>query len=183
MQHEQRSHDSSQVNRHHHGGVLGKSKLEEVCRDNVNQVRDDQWQAGGIGNKTGGHHKSQGCCRAETQRQQHGNHDGRQDQCSTIIGEQRGHHRTQQNNPAKQLAATAFAPAGNVQGGPFKETRLIQQQADDDHRNKGGRRIPDDVPDHRNISEMNNPCDQRQACTQHGAPANTQPSGLPDNQG
>ncbi len=77
---------------------------------------------------------------------------------------------------------TLNTPAGDVQCGPFKEAGLIEQQADDDDRNKCRCRVPDDIPDNGNIRDMDDTGSQRQHSPDTRAPANTQASGLPDHQ-
>ncbi|KII64139.1 hypothetical protein RF11_02176 [Thelohanellus kitauei] len=84
--------------------------------------------------------------------EQHRNYDRRQDQCGSVIGKQCSNSSPKQDYPAKQKAATSVTPAGDVQCGPFKEAGLIEQQADDDDRNKCRCRVPDDIPDNGNIS-------------------------------
>jgi hypothetical protein len=57
-----------------------------------------------------------------------------------------------------------------VQRRPFKKAGLIEQQADN-NRNKGRRRVPDDIPHHRNITDMYNASNQRQYRAQRRTPA------------
>jgi len=62
----------------------------------------------------------------------------------------------------------------------LKKTGFVEQQADDDQRNKGAGGIPDDLPHQRDISEMHHPKDQRQHRTQRRTPADAEAFGLPD---
>ena len=86
MQHHQRGGDCRKIHRDHDRSILRKAQAKEIRRDNVDQIGNNQRQAGSIGDKPCGHDKSQRRALAETQRQQHGNHNGRQDQCRTIVG-------------------------------------------------------------------------------------------------
>jgi len=69
-----------------------------------------------------------------------------------------------------------------MQGCPLEETGLVEQQADDDHGDEGGRGIPDNGPHQGNIAERDHTCQQCQARTQGCAPAYAQAFGLPDDQ-
>ncbi|VGC14708.1 Zn-dependent proteases [Klebsiella pneumoniae] len=86
MQHHQRGNNGGNIHRHHHGGIFRESQMEEVSRNNIDQVRHNQRQAGGIGNKPCSHYKCQRSAFTESQSQQHGNNDRRQDESCTIIG-------------------------------------------------------------------------------------------------
>ena len=182
MQHHQRCGNRSDINRDHHRGVFAKAQLKEVSWDDVDQVGYNQRQAGGIGDKSRRHHERQRGLLAEPQRQQHGDNDRRQDQCRTVIGEQRRHGRTQQHDPGKQQPPATVSPASNVQRRPLEKAGLIQQQTDNDYRDKRGRRIPDDIPHHRDIVNVDHAAHQRQRGANGRAPADAEPSGLPDDQ-
>ena len=119
---------------------------------------------------------------AEPQRSQHGNHDWREDQRRPIVGKQRRHSRAEQDNPGKQQTTPASSPAGNVQRGPFEKARLIKQQADNDNGDKGGGRIPDDMPYHRDIGYLYATGGQRQRRAKCRAPADPLTPRLPDHQ-
>ena len=182
MQHDQRGRNRCRIHGDHNGGVLRKAQIEEVRRDDIHQVRNNEWQAGRICNKSCSHDKGQCRALAEPQCEQHRNHNRRQDQRGAIIGEQSSNSGTEQDYPGEQQAATSVTPAGDVQCGPFKEAGLIEQQADDDDRNKCRCRVPDDIPDNGNISDMDDTGSQRQHSPDTRAPTNTQASGLPDHQ-
>ena len=119
---------------------------------------------------------------AEAQRQQHRDHDRRQDQRRAIVGEQRRHRRAQQHQQHEQLAPAAPAPARHVQRGPLEEAGLIQHQADDDHRDEGKRRVPDNAPDGGDVRQCHHASQQRQRSAERRAPAHPQSPGLPDDQ-
>jgi hypothetical protein len=157
QQHTEAGQDRGDVDRHHHRCVVVEADLEKVGGDDIHQIGDDQRQARRVGNKPGGHDKRQRCCRRKAQRHQHGHHDGRENQGGSVIGEQGRNGGTQQHDESKQLDSAAATPAGKVQCSPFEETGLIQQKADDDDGDKGRRGIPDDMPDHRNISKCTTP--------------------------
>ena len=182
QQHTEAGQDRDDVDRHHHRCVVVEAYLEKVGGDDIHQIGYDQRQAGRVGNKPGGHHERQRCRRREAQRQQHGHHDGRENQGGSVIGKQGRNGGTQQHDESKQLDSAAATPAGKVQRGPFKESGLIQQKADDDDGDKGRRGIPDDIPDHRNIRKMHNPQQQRDTGSHRGAPANAKAAWLPDDQ-
>ena len=182
MQHHQRCGNRSDINRDHHRGVFAEAQLKEVRRHNVDQVGDNQRQAGGIGDKSRRHHERQRSLLAEPQRQQHSDNDRGEDQRRAVIGKQRRHGCAQQHDPGKQQSPATVSPAGNVQRGPLEKAGLIQQQADNDNRDKRCRRIPDDIPHHRDIVNVDNATHQRQRGANGRAPANAEPSGLPDDQ-
>ncbi len=69
-----------------------------------------------------------------------------------------------------------------MQRGPLKKAGLIEQQADNDDRNERARGVPDNLPDHRNITDVHHAGQQRQRRTDDGTPANAQPLRLPDDQ-
>ena len=171
MQHRQGGEDRREIDRHHHRSVLPEADGKEICRNDIHQIRHHQRQAGGIGNKSGGHDKGQHRSLAEPQRSQHGNHDWREDQRRPIVGKQRRHSRAEQDNPGKQQTTPASSPAGNMQRGPFEKARLIKQQADNDNGDKGGGRIPDDMPYHRDIGYLYATGGQRQRRAKCRAPA------------
>lgn len=58
-----------------------------------------------------------------------------------------------------------------MQRGPFEKARLIKQQADNDNGDKGGGRIPDDMPYHRDIGYLYATGGQRQRRAKCRAPA------------
>ena len=182
QQHTEAGQDRGDVDRHHHRCVVVEAYLEKVGGDDIHQIGDDQRQTRGVGNKPGGHDKCQRCCRRKAQRHQHGHHDGRENQGGSVIGEQGRNGGPQQHDESKQLDSTATTPAGKVQCSPFEETGLIQQKADDDDGDKGRRGIPDDMPDHRNISQVHDSHQQRDTGPNRGAPTNTKAAWLPDNQ-
>jgi hypothetical protein len=98
------------------------------------------------------------------------------------LAEQRRHRRAEQNQQHEQLASIAAAPARHMQRGPFEEAGLVEYQADDDDRDESGRRIPDDVPDHRNIGEVNHAAQQREHGTEARAPTDAETARLPDDE-
>lgn len=65
-----------------------------------------------------------------------------------------------------------------MQCGPFKETGLIEQQADDDYRNE--RRCC--IPDERDFFKVDDSRSQRQHGSDTCVLANAEASGLPDDQ-
>jgi AcrR family transcriptional regulator len=181
-QHHQAGQHRGDVDRHHHGRVGVETDLEEVGRHDVHQVGHDQWQAGGVGDETRRHHEGQRGRWGKAQCHQHGHDDGRQDERSAIVGKQRRHHRPQQHDEGKQPQAPPAPPAGHVQGCPFEESRLIQQQADEDDGDKGGRRVPHNAPNHGNVAQVHHAQQQCDGGTDGGAPADAQAARLPDNQ-
>ncbi len=52
MQHDQRGRNRCRIHGDHNGGVLRKAQIEEVRRDDTHQVRNNEWQAGRICNKS-----------------------------------------------------------------------------------------------------------------------------------
>ena len=100
-----------------------------------------------------------------------------------VIGEQRRDRRAEQHDQREELAALALAPARDVQRRPFKEPGFVEQQADDDDRDEGGSRVPDDVPDDGDVVERNNAREQRNCRASNRTPADAQPLGLPDDKG
>ncbi len=78
MKHHQRGRNGGNVHRHHDGCVLAEAQRKEVSRYDVHQVRYDERQAGGVSDKARCHHKRQRGAGSESQRQQHGNNDRRQ---------------------------------------------------------------------------------------------------------
>ena len=162
MEHDQRGSNGRQVHRNHHGGILCKAQAEEIRRDNIDQVRDNQRQAGSICDKSCSHDKGQRRRLAEPQGEQHRNHNRRQYQCCTVVSKQRSNSSAKQYYPGKQQATTPVTPAGDMQRGPFKETGLIKQQADDNHRDECRCCVPDDIPDYGNIINVDDPRPQCQ---------------------
>jgi hypothetical protein len=69
-----------------------------------------------------------------------------------------------------------------VQRCPLEKAGLIQQQTDNDDGDKRCRGVPDDIPDYRNIVNVNHAAGQRQHGANSRAPADTQSFGLPDDQ-
>jgi len=69
-----------------------------------------------------------------------------------------------------------------MQRGPGEETGFIQQQADDDQRDKRAGGVPDDVPYHGDVRKADRAAGEGQDRAQGGAPADAKPLGLPDNQ-
>ncbi|MNT09003.1 hypothetical protein D3C71_1646890 [compost metagenome] len=65
---------------------------------------------------------------------------------------------------------------------PFKEAGLVQQQADNDHRDKGRGGVPDDLPDQRNIADLYHSGQQCQQRAETGTPTYAQAFRLPDHQ-
>ncbi|MNS99956.1 hypothetical protein D3C72_1343720 [compost metagenome] len=59
QQHAQRRRHADEVDRHHHRCVAVEADVEEVCRNNVDQVRYHQRQARRVGNKTRAHDERQ----------------------------------------------------------------------------------------------------------------------------
>ncbi|OMP13719.1 hypothetical protein COLO4_01089, partial [Corchorus olitorius] len=181
-QHGEAGQHRGEIDRHHYRGVFVEADVEKVGRDDVDQVGDDQRQAGRVGDEACRHDECQRGGGRKAQRHEHGHHDGRENQGGAVIGEQGGHSRTQQHDEREQLAAPAAAPACEVQRGPFEEAGLVKQQADDDDGYKGGGRIPHDAPDHWNVGKMHHAGQQGNDRAQRGAPANAQAARLPDNQ-
>lgn len=62
IQHNQRGRNRCRIHGDHNGGVLRKAQTEEVRRDDIHQVRNNERQAGRICNKSCSHDKGQ--CRA-----------------------------------------------------------------------------------------------------------------------
>ena len=73
---------------------------------------------------------------------------------AAIVGKQRRNGGPKNHDKSKELAPTTCAPAGNMQGGPLKETGFIQYQADDNDRYKSSCCIPDYAPDHGQIAPL-----------------------------
>lgn len=158
-----------------------KPSLKKSADTMLTKVGDNQRQAGGIGDKSRRHHERQRSLLAEPQRQQHSDNDRGEDQRRAVIGKQRRRLRPAARSGKQQSPATV-SPAGNVQRGPLEKAGLIQQQADNDDGDERCRRIPDDIPHHRDIVNVDNATHQRQRGANGRAPANAEPSGLPDDQ-
>ncbi|MNM56848.1 hypothetical protein D3C81_680280 [compost metagenome] len=182
QQHSQGGGDADQVHRHHDRGVLAEANAKVVGGNDVHQVGHHQRQARGIGDEARRHDECQRRRRGEAQGQQHGDDDRGQDQCRTVVSEQRRDSGAQQDDEGEQLAAAAITPAGHVQCRPLEEPRLIQQQADDDDGDESGGSVPDDLPDHGNIGQAHDARQQRHDGPQCGAPAHAQAFGLPDDE-
>ena len=157
QQRDQRRGDRRQIDRHHHRRIIGEADLEEVGRHDVDEVGDDQRQAGGVGDEPRRHDERQRRLVLEAQRPQHRDDDRRQDQRRAIVGEQRRHRRAEQHDQHEQPATMPPAPARDVQRRPFEEPGFIEQQADDDDRDERRGRVPDDAPHHRHVGERDDP--------------------------
>ncbi|MNF67363.1 hypothetical protein D3C84_491750 [compost metagenome] len=182
QQHRQGRRHADQVDRQHHRGVAVETDAEEVGRDDVDQVRHHQRQACSVGDETCSHDKRQGRRRAEAQGQEHGHHNRREDQRCAVVGEQRRHQRPEQHDVTEQPAPAAAPPTRHMQRRPGEETGGIEQQADDDQGNEGAGGVPDDLPDHRNITPLHHTAEQCQHRAASSTPANPQAAGLPDHQ-
>ena len=68
---------------------MGKADPEEVGRNDVDQIGNNERQARGISNEARCHDEGKRRFGPISQRSQHGDDDGRQDQRGAIIGEQR----------------------------------------------------------------------------------------------
>eukprot|EP01022_Parablepharisma_sp_SALTPOND_P032211 TRINITY_DN833_c0_g1_i9.p1 TRINITY_DN833_c0_g1~~TRINITY_DN833_c0_g1_i9.p1 ORF type:complete len:698 (-),score=93.03 TRINITY_DN833_c0_g1_i9:5457-7550(-) len=179
---QKRSDQRGQVDRDHDAGILRKTELEVVRRNNVDQVRYHQRQAGCVSDEARRHDERQGRLRREPQRLKHGNDDGRQDQCGTVVGKDRRYSGAQQDQQYEQALAVTSSPASHMKRRPFKKTSLVQQQTDDDDGNEGRSSIPDDVPHRWNISPMDYAQGQRHDCASASAPTDAQTPGLPNDQ-
>ncbi|KAG9613497.1 hypothetical protein KCV01_g1154, partial [Aureobasidium melanogenum] len=182
QQDRQRRSDGDQRHRHHDGRVAPKPQVEEVRRDDVDQVGHDQGQAGGVGNEAGRHDEGEGRCWGKAEGYQHGHDDRREDQGRPVVGKDGRDRRAQEDQEGKEHPPTAAAPAGDMERRPLEEPRLIQQQADHDDRDERGRGVPDDVPDDRNVRQMNHAQAQGHGGSRQSTPADAQPSGLPDDE-
>ena len=121
MQHHQSGDDGGDIHRHHYRGIFRESQFEEISRNDIDQVRYDKRQAGGIGNKPCGHHESKCGAFTEAKRQEHSDNNRRQNKCRAIVGKQCRDCRAEQNDIRKQKAATTVPPARNVQRCPFEK--------------------------------------------------------------
>ena len=64
----------------------------------------------------------------------------------------------------------------------MKEPGLIEQQRDDDEGDEGEGRIPDDVPDDRDVARLDDPGGERQGGPGQGAPPDPDPLRLPNHE-
>jgi hypothetical protein len=74
--------------------------------------------------------------------------------------------------------APAAAPARDVERRPLKEPGSVEKETDENHRNKGPGRVPDDMPYRLDVTEMHNTDEKRENCAERRAPAPR----LPDNE-
>ena len=156
--------------------------IEEVRADDIDQVGDDQRQAGGVGNEAGGDDEGQRRLGRELQAQQDRHDDGGQQQRGTVIGEEGRDHRPQQHDQRKQAASVATAPARHVQRRPGEEPGLVEDQGDQDQGDEGEGRIPNDVPHHQHIGQLHHPDGQGHRSAPQGAGTDTEALWLPDHQ-
>ncbi len=114
-----------------------KPMLEVVRRDDVHQVRDHQRQACGVGDETGTHDERQGCRRGES---------AGPAACEITIGVRISAAPSLANSAdtsapsstmiGKQLAAAAPSPAATCSAAQAKQPGFVEQQADDDQRDR-----------------------------------------------
>ncbi len=107
MQHDQRGRNRVRIHGDHNGGVMRKAQTEEVRRDDINQIRNNERQARRICNNFCSHDKGQCRALAEPQCEQHCNHNRRQDQRGAVIGKQCSNSGTEQDYPGEQPTATS----------------------------------------------------------------------------
>ncbi len=181
-QHDQRRGQRGQIDRHHHRGVAVEGNVEIARGDDVDQIGNHQRHRGGVGDETAGHDERQRRCRAEAQRQQHGQHDGREDERRAIVGEKRRNHRTQHHDQWKQPPPASAAPTRHMQRGPVKHPGVVEDERDDDQADEGESGIPDDVPHHRNVAPVDHAEYQRDRRAAQGAVADAQTARLPDDE-
>jgi len=182
QQHRQGGCDADNVHRHHHGCIFVEADLEVIRRNDIHQVRHHQRQARRVGDEPRAHDEGQGCRRGKAQGQQHRHHDGREDQRGAVIGKQRRDQCTEQHHVGKQPPTASAPPARHMQCGPGKKTGFVEQQADDDQRDKGAGGVPDDVPHHGDIGQADHTKGQGQDGAHRSAPADPEALGLPDDQ-
>ncbi len=182
QQHDQAGGDRGDIHRDHDRGIGVEADVEEIGRDDIDQIGHHQWQAGRIGDEAGGHDESQRCRRTEAERQQHRHHDRRQNQRCAVIGEQGRHGCAQQDQEGEESAPVAAPPTCHTQRRPLEKAGFIEQQADDDGGNESNGGVPNDVPNRRNIGEMNHAGQKGGNGAESRAPADAQPAWLPDHQ-
>ena len=64
----------------------------------------------------------------------------------------------------------------------MEEARFVEQQRDDDERHEGEGGVPDDVPDHRDVTGADDPGGQRHGRPDQGAPSDPEALRLPDDE-
>ena len=182
MKHGKRGRDRREVDRHHDRSVFRKSEAEEIRGDNVYEVRDDEGEARGIRDEARRHHKGDRGFFPETERREHRDHDRGKDECRPVVREERGHRGSEENDEREEPRAPAAAPARDVERRPLKESGGVEKETDENHCDKGPGRVPDDMPDRRDVTEMHNTGEKRENRAERCAPADSKPPRLPDNE-
>ena len=82
----------------------------------------------------------------------------------------------------KQEPPASAAPARDVQRRPVEEPGLVQQQENDDKRDEGERRVPDDVPHSRDVVQVDHAERERDNGATQRAPSDAEATRLPDDE-
>lgn len=171
-----------QVHDEHPRSVFDKADAEIVRRHDVRQVADNKWQRSRIRDKAARHDERQDAGLLQPKRPDLGQHDRRQDKRRSVVGEEGGDARPEQDDVYEHPLAVASREPGHVQRGPFEEADFVQDDRDDDQRDKSKRRVPDDTRHRRYVVPADDADQQSQQSSARSRPADAELLRLPDDE-
>ena len=98
------------------------------------------------------------------------------------LAKEGGNDGAEQDHERKQSPSVAATPARHMQCGPCEEAGLVEDERNDDQRDKGEGRIPDDTPNDTDITPVDNAGQERDSRTAKSGPTDTEALRLPDDE-
>ena len=139
------SDDAQQVWQEHMPGILHKADVEVAGGDDVGEVGDYQRVGGAVTNEAAGHQKGEDGQRFHFEVFHFCQQNRGQNECRTVVGEEGGHHGTQQQDVDEHFVAASAAEFGHFDGSPFKKADLIEYHGEENDADEGKCGIPYDL--------------------------------------